>query len=117
VPYKDKNMRAAHNKVYGKNWYEQNKERVMERKKQRRKEIADWFRKYKSSLYCMDCGISHPAVLQFHHRIRTDKSFTIADVVRRADSIKQIMSEIKKCDVLCVNCHARRHWEERAPEA
>ncbi len=32
-------------------------------------------------------------------------------------SFWQIMSEIKKCDVLCVNCHARRHWEERAPEA
>jgi hypothetical protein len=113
VPYKDKNVRAAYQKEYGRHWYERNKERVMERKKQRRKEIADWFRKYKSTLFCVHCGISHPAALQFHHRDRNDKSFTIADVVRRADSIKQITNEIKKCDVLCVNCHAKLHWKER----
>lgn len=112
MPYKDKDRRTAYHKEYGKSWYEKHKERVMERKKQRRREIADWFRKYKSTLYCMDCGINHPAVLQFHHRNRDDKSFTIANVVRRADSMKQIMDEIKKCDVLCVNCHAKRHWRE-----
>ena len=112
MPYKDKDMRTAYHKGYGKIWYEKRKERVMERKKQRRREIADWFRRYKNTLRCMDCGINHPAVLQFHHRSRDDKNFTIANVVRRADSIKQIMNEIKKCDVLCVNCHAKLHWRE-----
>ena len=61
---------------------------------------------------CMDCGISHPAVLQFHHRDRADKSFTIANVASRATSVKQITNEMKKCDVVCVNCHAKRHWRE-----
>jgi len=42
----------------------------------------------------------------------SEKSFTISGVVSRATSIKQITNEIKKCDVLCVNCHAKRHWRE-----
>jgi hypothetical protein len=51
-------------------------------------------------------------VLQFHHQYRADKCFTIGDVARRAASLKQIMDEIEKCDVLCVNCHAKLHWRE-----
>lgn len=112
MPYKDKDKRAEYQKEYGRNWYERHKDEVIERKKQRQQEIWNWFRGYKSTLRCMDCGIRHPAVLQFHHRDRTEKSFTISSVVSRATSIKQITREIKKCDVVCVNCHAKRHWRE-----
>src|SRR5260221_13210126 len=72
----------------------------------------EWFRRYKSTLYCMDCGENHPACLHFHHRKDEDKKFTIASVVSRANSLRQIINEIKKCDVLCANCHAIRHWRE-----
>lgn len=112
MPYKDRDKRAEYQKEYNRNWYERNKDGVIERKKQRQQEIWNWFRIYKSALRCMDCSISHPAVLQFHHRDRSDKSFTISSVVSRATSIKQITNEINKCDVLCVNCHAKRHWRE-----
>ena len=30
----------------------------------------------------------------------------------RGTSIKTLIKEIKKCDVLCVNCHAKQHWRE-----
>ncbi len=112
MPYKDRDKHVEYQKEYSKNWYERHKDKVIERKKQGQQEIWNWFRRYKSTLYCMDCGISHPAVLQFHHRDKTEKSFTISSVVSRATSIKQITNEIKKCDVLCVNCHAKRHWRE-----
>ncbi len=112
MPHKDKEKAKEYHKEYHKGWYQRHKDEVIERKKQRQREIWDWFRRYKSTLSCMDCGISHPAVLQFHHRDRTEKSFTIADVVRKAASIRQITNEIKKCDVVCVNCHAKRHWRE-----
>ena len=108
MPYKDK-AKAEENQ---RGWYQRHKDEVIARRKKRQLDIRDWFRRYKSTLYCMDCGISHPAVLQFHHRNRADKGFTIANVVSRATSIKQITNEIKKCDVLCVNCHAKRHWRE-----
>src|SRR5450755_354765 len=112
MPYRDRNKAKKHYQEYHRGWYRRHKEEVIERKKQRQREIRDWFRRYKCTLSCMDCGISHPAVLQFHHRDRTDKSFTIANVVSRASSIKQLTREIKKCDVVCVNCHAKRHWRE-----
>lgn len=108
MPYQDKN-RA---KEYQKEWYQQHKEEVIAKRRKKQLEIRHWFMRYKSALSCIDCGISHPAILQFHHRDKANKSFTIADVVRRATSLKQITNEIKKCDVLCVNCHAKRHWRE-----
>jgi len=112
MPYKDKEKAKEYHKEYHKGWFQRHKEEVIERRRRRQREIRDWFRRYKSALYCIKCGISHPAVLQFHHRDRVDKSFTIANVVSRATSIKQITNEIKKCDVICVNCHAKLHWRE-----
>lgn len=108
MPYRDKEARKA----YHKRWYQQHKDEVIARRKKRQLDIHNWFRRYKSSLCCVDCGISHPAILQFHHRDRTEKSFTISNVISRAKSVKQITSEIEKCDVVCVNCHAKRHWRE-----
>lgn len=113
MPYKDKDQRKKYNTEYGHNWYQAHKEKVIARRKKRQVEMRDWFRRYKSSLKCIDCGISHPAVLQFHHRDRSKKSFNIADVTGRANSIRQIMDEVEKCDVVCVNCHAKRHWREK----
>ncbi len=109
MSYKDKQKC----KEYHKRWYQRHKEQVIARRKKRQLEIQYWFMRYKSTLACTDCGISHPAILQFHHRNRDDKSFNISDVVRKANSIKQITNEIQKCDVVCVNCHAKRHWRER----
>ena len=112
MPYKDKNKAREHAKEYNKKWYQIHKEEVIERRKKRQIEIRNWFRRYKSTLSCTSCGINHPAVLQFHHQIRADKSFTIGDVASRASSLKQITEEIEKCVVLCVNCHAKLHWRE-----
>jgi hypothetical protein len=74
--------------------------------------VAPRFRRYKSTLHCADCGISHPAVLQFHHRNKAEKKMAVSALVSRASSLKQITNEIKKCDMLCANCHAKRHWRE-----
>jgi len=112
MPYKDRDRRIEHSREYGKSWYQRHKEEVIERRKKKENEIKEWYRDYKRTLYCMMCGESHPACLQFHHRDRSEKSFSVADMARRPTSKKRIMNEIKKCDVLCVNCHAKRHWRE-----
>jgi hypothetical protein len=112
MPYQDKEKAKEYHKEYHKGWYQRHKDEVIERKKRRKREIWDWFRRYKSTLYCMDCGISHPAALQFHHRNKTEKKMAVSTLVSRASSLKQITNEIKKCDVLCVNCHSKRHWRE-----
>lgn len=113
MPYKDKNRRTAYNKEFGKKWYQAHKKEVVERRKKRQIEIKKWYDSYKSTLCCMVCGESHPACLQFHHRDRSEKSFTIGAIATRATSKKRLINEIAKCDVLCVNCHAKVHWRER----
>ena len=112
MPYKDREKRLEHAREYGKGWYQSHKQELIDRKNRRQREIWDWFRRYKSTLSCTDCEISHPALLQFHHRDRAEKSFTISKVISRATSVKRITDEMAKCDVVCVNCHAKRHWRE-----
>jgi hypothetical protein len=65
---------------------------------------------------CIVCGESHPACLQFHHQDRTEKKFALDDVASRATSMKALKEEISKCEVLCVNCHAKHHWRESHSE-
>jgi len=112
MPYRDKERRMEHQREYQRGWFQQNKEKLAERREQDKLEILNWFRRYKSTLHCEDCGISHPAVLQFHHRNKAEKKMAVSALVSRASSLKQITNEIKKCDVLCANCHAKRHWRE-----
>lgn len=113
MPYKDEDVRRERSREYSKASYQRHKAEVIAKRKQRQIEIHNSFKRYKSTLCCMKCGISHPAVLQFHHRNKAGKSFAIANVVARATSMQQIINELKKCDVLCVNCHAKHHWREK----
>lgn len=61
---------------------------------------------YKASHPCIKCGESDPIVLEFHHRDRIAKTFTVAHRLNRI-SIQTALDEIAKCDVLCANCHRR----------
>lgn len=56
---------------------------------------------------CADCGVKYPPyVMQFDH-VRGKKSFTIGSVYYKK-TMAQIIAEIKKCEVVCANCHAER---------
>jgi hypothetical protein len=61
---------------------------------------------------CMDCGETDPLVLTFDH-VSGNKKLGISDMVGRGWSIETIKSEIRKCDVVCFNCHMRREYERR----
>ena len=116
MAFKDDDERKAYFREYNKGWYQQHKDTILEKRleKRRRRElnIRDWFRKYKSELSCMECGENHLACLQFHHRDKEEKNFTISNAALRGTSIKTLIKEMKKCDILCVNCHAKLHWRE-----
>jgi len=113
MPIRDNDeTRKAYYREYNKGWYQRHRERLLEKRRQHNEELRQWIRRYKSKLRCVECGENHPAVLQFHHRNKAEKKMAVSDLVSRASSLKQITNEIKKCDVLCVNCHAKRHWRE-----
>ncbi len=54
---------------------------------------------------CEICGEKDPVVLEFDHLDPTIKSYNIADRSNRTWST--VLKEIKKCRVLCANCHKR----------
>lgn len=58
---------------------------------------------------CEICGDKNIFHLSFHH-INDDKEFTIADLKNIRWSI--IEEEIKKCKLICENCHAEKHYYE-----
>jgi hypothetical protein len=88
--------------------------RRREQQQRARNKIRMLVREHKTSRGCTDCGIKHPAVLVFHHRDPTTKSFCIQDAVARKIPLPLVLEEMAKCDVLCANCHMIRHWAERA---
>lgn len=54
---------------------------------------------------CVDCGESDPIVLEFDHL--GAKSFTVSTGLTTR-SWDEVVSEMEKCEVVCVNCHRRR---------
>tara|TARA_Y100000034_G_scaffold136915_1_gene217057 strand:- start:6035 stop:6562 length:528 start_codon:yes stop_codon:yes gene_type:complete len=60
---------------------------------------------------CKICGEKDPVCLEFHHK--TDKKMLICQMAHRGHSIKKILAEITKCDILCANCHRKLHEHRR----
>ncbi len=116
MPFKDKNRYKtpeykALQAEWSRNWYKRNKARVIANNVQRKKETREWYYQLRQGLSCADCGQTHPATLHFHHRDPAEKEFSVATAVRNGKNIKAIEKEIKKCIVLCANCHAIRHYD------
>ncbi len=62
---------------------------------------------------CTACGETDPVVLDFHHRDRRTKKFSIGRILGYGLSWEAILREIGKCEVLCANDHRRQHAKER----
>jgi hypothetical protein len=96
-------------KGYKRKHYLKNKERLIKEAAERKKLRADWFKEYKLTKQCIKCGESHPACLDFNHRIPEEKLYGICEMVCHAQTIENILKEIEKCDILCSNCHRKQH--------
>ena len=99
-------------------WYEKNLEqqRKYGRKyyKKRKKKIRKYIDDYKLLRGCAICGYKRcPAALDFHHE-GDDKEFDIGTGMHC--SLENLKKEIKKCRVLCRNCHSELHYKERKNE-
>lgn len=63
---------------------------------------------------CGLCGYKeHKSSLVFHHRNDQDKLFTLDVSSLMKKPIGAVIDEYSKCDLLCHNCHADLHQEER----
>jgi len=99
--YKCKRCRSE----YIKKHYQDNKEKYNRSAKAIRKRNIEYVRRIKESTPCADCNKFYPYyVMDFDHR--HDKLFNIGGL--RNKGIRQIKAEIKKCELVCANCHRER---------
>ncbi len=73
-------------------------------------ETREYVRVYKESHSCEMCGEARAVCLDFHHRDPAKKRFALSDA--ETYSIKSIDAEIRKCIIVCANCHRVLHADD-----
>jgi len=91
--------------------YRNNKEYYRQRDIKRRNELNIFIRSIKENVGCCFCDEKRGICLDFHHEKYYDKSFNITGSCGK--SKKHILEEMKKCIVVCANCHRILHLKEK----
>lgn len=117
MPWKDKSKYRSeayreYMRNYQRDWHQKNKAQRLARAKERKEQLRVFYNQLKENLKCTQCGESHPATLQFHHRDPQKKEFNLSEAVRQGYSAERIKRETAKCTILCANCHAKIHYDE-----
>jgi hypothetical protein len=75
------------------------------------KRNAEKLHSYKESIPCTDCGNYYPFyVMDFDHLY--DKIKNVSLLVK-SHTFKKLLEEIKKCELVCANCHRIRTFQAR----
>jgi predicted nucleic-acid-binding Zn-ribbon protein len=112
MPYKDENVRKAYHKEQSRKHYEANREAIIQKATDKKKIFKAEWKEYKGTLACTKCGFSHSAALDFHHEDPTKKEANINRLLSNGQYAK-LKEELKKCVVICANCHRIHHYEEK----
>lgn len=100
-------------KTYGKAHYEANKEKYVRQAAVRKAQLRAEVQALKA-VPCADCGVEYPYyVMEFDHRPGETKVGVIARMVADGQRTK-VFEEVKKCDVVCANCHRERTHQRHA---
>ena len=77
---------------------------------ERQRQLA-WVNHFKMIYGCCRCGERDPRCLDLHHK---DPATKIAEVSAKIGcwSDPLLWQEIRKCEILCANCHHKLHAEE-----
>lgn len=96
---KEYNKKNCKNYYFNKGGKEKRKYRFSRRK--------HWIDKYKIVKGCSRCGFNaHSVCLDFDHINPFEKCFNISRAINDLQySVKTIIDEIRKCKILCSNCH------------
>lgn len=98
-------------KDYRKRHYEKNRQKYIDKADRWRKEQKIKLIAWLKTKSCVDCGNTDFRVFEFDHKDRSQKQFNISNQNGKI-SFDQLMKEIKKCDVVCANCHRIRTCEQ-----
>ena len=72
----------------------------------------DQLYEYLAGKSCENCKFGDIRVLDFDHIDPATKRFSIARGINEAYAWEEILKEIKKCRILCSNCHRIRTAEQ-----
>jgi len=97
---------------YRKEHYHKNKQKYIDKARNYTHSMIEWFIELKKTLKCENCPEDRYWVLDFHHRDPNKKDIEVSKLIRLG-SKKKILNEIKKCKVLCSNCHRDLHYQEK----
>jgi len=64
---------------------------------------------------CADCGNEYQHYVMDYDHVRGTKDFNLAEAAQLGVSLKRIVAEIEKCDVVCSNCHRERTFSTKQP--
>jgi len=110
---KEKIFRDKASKV---KYYEKNKVEIKKRShefKKKQRQINIKIRdEFKRNHPCTKCGEKDIRCLDFHH-VGDDKDRCINRMVKSPVSTERLLREIKKCIILCGNCHHKLHARNR----
>lgn len=97
-------------KEYRDKHYQEHKDYYKRKASDYRIKAREALNKYKEGLKCSVCGESRWWLLDFHHTNPQEKE---KEVVNLIQSPRKLKEELKKCIVLCANCHRDLHYKER----
>jgi soluble cytochrome b562 len=96
-------------KAASKRHYLANKVKYLERNKRYRRSIQGFVHTLKESSACVDCKIKYPYyVMDFDHLGDKLDGVNYLMATGRIGALKR---EIKKCEVVCANCHRKRTYQ------
>ncbi len=104
-------------RIRDREFYKKTRISHIKRKNDRKKLLREYITNFKKQSICK-CGESDYRCLCFHHRNQTKKTASMTELIRRGVGLITIQKEIKKCDILCFNCHAKihngYHWKTKS---
>lgn len=98
-------------KKYRDQHYKDNKQYYISKASEYRKYKREELIEYKKGLKCEICGEDRFWCLEFHHKDPNEKEKEISLLVESPLKLKE---ELKKCIVLCANCHRDLHYKNNA---
>ena len=107
-------MNEIHNKQKEPNHkFKKNKNNKIKFDRALKERKVKYINHFKREHHCIICGEVSPCCLEFHHLKPEFKSFAISSAPCNIKiTLKELKTEIRKCVMICSNCHKKLHSNE-----
>lgn len=110
---KCRDCKRKYDREYYRNFSKEKRYNKRNKQNLRIRSNINWLNSIKKESCCVDCGNRDFRVFEYDHLPNTNKIGNISDLVTKGVSRKKILEEIKKCEIVCANCHRIRTYNRR----